>query len=250
MMFFALLGSICFLKMYQGYENRKIRFGWWLGAAILIFFSTWSKPGFTINMIFAVVLMFIVDLIRGNKKNIGQRFVKLFIIGCSLIPSGLYILWLHNASFTEGTQYGEEHAVLIDFAHVLEYDNLIGAIIFGCAIPIIVYAFNVRRFSDKKYKFALYVFAMGMLQWALFTETGKRGNYGNFTWGRTYGIYFLTLTAAVVFIEVLFDKKGKYAKDKGKRIAFLVLSGIVIVWAIISQLNYFRLVLTGHGYQL
>jgi hypothetical protein len=59
-----------------------------------------------------------------------------------------------------------------------------------------------------------------------------------------------TLTAAVVFIEVLFDKKGKYAKDKGKRIAFLVLSSIVIVWAIISQLNYFRLVLTGHGYQL
>lgn len=250
MMFFALLGSICFLKMYQGYEDRKIRFGWWMGTAVLIFFSTWSKPGFTINLIFAVVLMFIVDLIRGNKKTIGKRFVKLFIIGCSLIPSGLYILWLHNASFTEGTQYGEEHAVIIDFAHVLEYDNLIGAIIFGCAIPIVVYLFNIEKFKDKKYKFALYVFAMGMVQWMLFTETGKRGNYGNFTWGRTYGIYFLTLTAAVVFIETLYDKKGKYVKNRKKRIVFLILSGIVIAWAILSQLNYFRLVLTGHGYQL
>ena len=205
---------------------------------------------FTINLIFAVVLMFIVDLIRGNKKTIGKRFVKLFIIGCSLIPSGLYILWLHNASFTEGTQYGEEHAVIIDFAHVLEYDNLIGAIIFGCAIPIVVYLFNIEKFKDKKYKFALYVFAMGMVQWMLFTETGKRGNYGNFTWGRTYGIYFLTLTAAVVFIETLYDKKGKYVKNRKKRIVFLILSGIVIAWAILSQLNYFRLVLTGHGYQL
>ena len=254
MMFFALLGTVCFLKMYVKYEERGVDPGWWLGTAVLIFFSTWSKPGFTINMVFAEVLMFIVDLIRGGNKGIGfgKRFARLFVMGCSLIPSGLYILWLHNASFTEGAQYGEEHAVIIDFAHVIEYDNLIGAIVFGITIPIVVYAFNAKRFKDKKYRFALYVFAMGMVQWMLFTETGRRGNYGNFTWGRTYGIYFLTLTASVVFMEALYDKKGKYAKDmgKGKRIAFLIVSGIIIVWAIISQLNYFRLVLTGHGYQL
>ena len=250
MMFFALLGTICFLKMYLRYEDNKISPGWWLGAAVLIFFSTYSKPAFTINLIFAVIIMFIFDLIRGGREDLGRRFVRLFIIGCSLIPSGLYILWLHNASFTEGTQYGEEHAVLIDFAHVLEYDNLIGAIIFGCAIPIVVYAFNAERFRDRKYRFALYVFAMGMVQWMMFTETGKRGNYGNFTWGRTYGIYFLTLTASVVFMEILYDKDGKFADSRGKRKAFLILSGIVIAWAILSQLNYFRLILTGHGYQL
>lgn len=250
MMFFALLGSICFLKMYQGYENKKISIGWWLGTAVLVFFATWSKPGFTISMILGVVVMFIFDLIRGSKEDIGKRFVKLFIMGCSLIPSGLYILWLHNVSFTEGTQYGEEHAVLIDFSHVLEYDNLLGAIIFGCTIPIVVFLFNADRFRDKKYKFALYIFVMGMLQWIFFTESGKRSSHGNFTWGRMYGIYFITLAAAAVFIETLYDKGGKYEGKKGKRLAFLILSGLVILWAVLSQMNYFRLVFTGHGYQL
>lgn len=252
MTFFALLGSLCFLKMYLEYERKGIDPGWWLGTAVLMFFSTWSKPAFMINLIFAVIVMFIVDLIRGGNKGIGfgKRFARLFIMGCSLIPSGLYILWLHNASFTEGTQYGEEHSVVIGFSQVLEYDNLLGAIIFGVTIPIVVFALNSERFKDKKYRFALYVFVMGMVQWMMFTETGRRGNYGNFTWGRMYGIYYLTLAASVVFMETLYDKGGKFKGKKGKRIAYLIVMGIVIAWAILSQLNYFRLILTGHGYQL
>lgn len=250
MMFFALAGSICFLKMYLDHEEKGVHPGWWIATAVLMFFSTYSKPGFMINLVFAVVIMFIVDLIRGGKEGIGKRFARLFIIGCSLIPSGLYILWLHNASFTEGTQYGEEHAVVIGFSQVLEYDNLLGAIIFGVTIPIVVFALNRERFKDKKYRFALYIFIMGMVQWMMFTETGRRGNYGNFTWGRTYGIYYLTLAASVVFMETLYDKDGKYAGQKGKRTAVLIVMGIVIAWSIVSQLNYFRLILTGHGYQL
>lgn len=252
MTFFALLGSLCFLKMYLVYESKSIDPGWWLGTAVLMFFSTWSKPAFMINLIFAVVVMFIVDLIRGGNKGIGfgKRFARLFIMGCSLIPSGLYILWLHNASFTEGAQYGEEHSVVIGFSQVLEYDNLLGAIIFGVTIPIVVFALNAERFKDKKYRFALYVFVMGMVQWMMFTETGRRGNYGNFTWGRMYGIYYLTLAASVVFMETLYDKGGKFKGKKGKRIAYLIVMGAVIAWAILSQLNYFRLILTGHGYQL
>lgn len=250
MTFFALLGSLCFLRMYLDYEEKGVHPGYWLGTAVLMFFSTWSKPAFMINLIFAVVIMFIIDLIRGGKEGFGKRFAKLFVMGCSLIPSGLYILWLHNASFTEGTQYGEEHSVVIGFSQVLEYDNLLGAIIFGVTIPIVVFALNAERFRDKKYRFALYVFVMGMVQWMMFTETGRRGNYGNFTWGRMYGIYFLTLAAAVVFMETLYDKEGKYAGRNGRRIACLIVMGMVIAWAILSQLNYFRLILTGHGYQL
>lgn len=250
MTFFALAGSICFLKMYLDYEKKGIHPGWWLATAMLMFLSTTSKPAFMIDLIFAVVIMFIVDLIRGRKEGIGKRFARLFVMGCSLIPSGLYILWLHNASFTEGTQYGEEHSVVIGFSQVLEYDNLLGAVIFGVTIPIVVFALNAERFRDKKYRFALYVFVMGMVQWMMFTETGRRGNYGNFTWGRMYGIYYLTLAASVVFMETLYDKNGKFKGKNGKRILYLVLMGIVIAWSILSQLNYFRLILTGHGYQL
>ena len=250
MMFFALLGTVCFLRMYLVFEDEGVKIGWWIGTAVFVFFATYSKPAFTINFILAVVVMFLIDLFRGGKEGAGKRFAKLFAMGCSLIPSGLYILWLHNASFTEGTQYGEEHAVLLDFTHVLEYDNLTGAIIFGVTIPIVVFAFNLDKFRDPKYRTALFIFIMGMVQWMCFTETGKRGNYGNFTWGRTYGIYFMALTASVVFIEILYDKEGKFAQNRRKRVIFLVLAGIVIAWSILSQLNYFRLVFTGHGYQL
>jgi hypothetical protein len=51
-------------------------------------------------------------------------------------------------------------------------------------------------------------------------------------------------------METLYDKGGKFKGKKGKRIAYLIVMGIVIAWAILSQLNYFRLILTGHGYQL
>ena len=44
MMFFALIGSICFLKMYQRYEEEGVHFGWWAATAVTVFFATYSKP--------------------------------------------------------------------------------------------------------------------------------------------------------------------------------------------------------------
>ena len=250
MTFFALVASICFIKMFLEYEKGKLSARWWIATALMLFLATYSKPSFTINYAIAITILFLIELFSKGKEDFLRRFGQLFIMGCTLIPSGIYMILLHNSEFTEGTQFGEEHAVLIDFSHVIEYSNLFRTIVFCLAIPIVVFAFNSERFKDVKYRYALLVFLMGMLQWAMFTETGKRGNYGNFIWGRTYGIYYINLVAAVVAMEIFFDKNGKFSDNKKLRAVYLFLIAAIMVASIVSQLNYFRLVLTGHGYQL
>lgn len=248
MTLFAMIASICFLRMYLRHEERGVKPLDWTAAMLTVLLATTVKPSFTMNLMAAVVVMFIVDLIRGGKDGVLKRFRNLFIMGCSLIPSGLYMIWLHTHEFTNSTQHGEEHKVIFDFAHTLNYEHLWAAILFGMTFPIVVAVFNTERFRDPKYRFALYIFVMGVLQWAFITETGKRGNYGNFGWGRVYGTYFITLVSTVIAMEAYYNENSKFAKNKKLRNIFFILLGIVLAASILSQLNYFRLILTGHGY--
>lgn len=250
MTLFALIASLCFLKMYVDYEEKGVNPWWWIATVISVFLATFPKPSYTMNLMAAVVVMFLFDLIKGGREGFAVRFRRLFIMGCSLIPSGLYLIHLNTVKFTDNMQYGEEHEVIFGISQVLSYDRLWGAILFGCAVPIVVFAFNTQRFKDSRYRFALYIFVMGMLQWGLITESGQRGEHGNFTWGRMIGIYYLTLAAACVAMEIWYDKDGRFADDRRKRTLYLILLGIVFAASILSQLNYFRLILTGHGYQL
>ena len=246
MLFFALLAMICFLKLYMNSEEEGLSIKWWLLTAITTFMATFAKPSYTINLALAVVVMFIIDLIRGGAKDVAKRFARLFVIGCSLIPSGIYMLWL----FFGDSQFDDDHTVIIDFAHVLEFDNIPGAIVFCLTLPIAVFALNSERFKDPKYRFSLYIFIMGMVQWAMFYETGKWAKHGNFTWGRTLGIYFIMLASAAVILEIYYDKEGKFADKPRKRRIYLIILAVILAASILSQLNYFRLIITGHGYQL
>ena len=250
MTLFSVIAALCFLKMYVDYETKGVHPGWWIATTVSVFLATFPKPSFTLNLMPAVVVMFIADIIRGGKDGFLTRFKRLFIMGCTIIPSGLYLIHLNTVKFTDNMQYGEEHEVVFGISQVLSYDKLWGAVLFGITIPIVVFIFNLPRFKDPKYRFAGYIFVMGMLQWGLLTETGKRGEHGNFTWGRMIGIYYLTMAAAVVFLEIYYDKDGNFIGDDKKRKLFLIIAGVVIIAAMISQLNYFRLILTGHGYQL
>lgn len=245
----ALVAAVCFIELYMTYEEKGIRPWLWIATMLATLISTGFKPSYTIDLCLAIAVMFVVDLIRGGKEGFVKRLVNLFIIGCTTVPSGLYMIWLHTREFTEGEQFGEEHQVIFDISHVLEYDGLLAAVIFGITVPIIVFAFDHSRFKDKKYRFVLYIFIMGIVQWALVTETGTRGNFGNFTWGRIFGCYFLTIAACSVLLEVFYDR-DLLGRGSKKRKAFIVLTCIALMLSICSQLNYFRLILTGHGYML
>jgi len=246
MTLFAVIAAVCFMKMYSGYEDGKLSASWWTATAVTTLIATGFKPSYTISLCLTMVAMFVADLIKGGKEGFVRRLGQLFIMGCAAVPSGLYMIWLHSREFEEATQFGEEHKVILDLSHVMLYDHLWAAVIFGIAFPIAVFCIMHSKFRDSKYRIALYIFVMGILQWALFDETGTRGNFGNFTWGRLFGCYFITLAASAAALELLYDKKSS---DSGSRrkIRIAVVS-IILCWSVLSQLYYFWLVLSGRGY--
>ena len=241
----AMIAAMCFMKMYSGYEEQGVKLPWWIATAVTTLIATSCKPSYTISLCVAVVVMFIVDLIRGGREGLGRRFGRLFLMGCSIIPSGLYMILLHTSEFSEGEQFGEEHKVIFDIAHVLNYEHLWAAVIFGIAFPLLVFCMCRRKFKDDRYRFILYIFVMGVLQWALIGETGTRGNFGNFAWGRIFGSYMITLAACAAALEMIYDKSSKETRFRKVRLAAV---GVVLIWSVLSQLYYFRLILTGHGY--
>lgn len=247
MTLFAMISAICFIEMYMTYEEKGIRPWIWAATMVTTMIATGFKPSYTIDLVLAIVVMFVIDLVREGREGFAKRFGQMFIMGCSIVPSGLYMLWLNSKEFAESTQYGEEHKVLLSLAPLLEYKGLWAAVLFGITFPIAVFAFNSDRFKDVKYRVILYIFIMGVVQWAVIEETGTRANFGNFIWGRMIGCWLLTLAACPVLLEVLYDK-DLLGRGSKKRKSFITLSGAVLVLAICSQLYYLWLVVTGRGY--
>ena len=247
MTLFAMISAVCFIEMYMTYEEKGIRPWLWIATMVTTMIATGFKPSYTIDLVLAIVVMFVIDLIRGGKEGFAKRFGQMFIMGCSIVPSGLYMIWLNSKEFAESSQYGEEHRVLLSLAPLLEYKGLWAAVLFGITLPIVVFIFNGSRFKDVKYRTVLYIFIMGIVQWAVIEETGTRANFGNFIWGRMIGCWLLTLAACPVLLEVFYDKE-LLGKGSAKRKVFIALSCAVLVLAICSQLYYFRLVVTGRGY--
>lgn len=246
MTLFAMLSAVCFLKMYLVYDTEGVSIGWWIATLITTFLATTSKPSYTIGLVFTIVVMFIAELIRKGKDGFLLRLRRMIVMGLSVVPSGLYIIWLNKRQFSDNTQFGEKHEIIFGLGPLLSYERPWAALLFGITFAIVVFAFNLSRFRDTKYKFALYTFVMGTLQWALISETGTRSNFGNFSWGRMFGCYFITLVSTAVFLEMYYDK-GALGSPK-KRKAALVLAVVVLAASLVCQLYHFYMILTGHGY--
>ena len=246
MTLFAVISAICFIQMYSEYEKGGISLKSWMTTMLTTLIATGFKPSYTISLCFAIVVMFIVDLIRGGKDGFLWRLWQLFMMGCTAVPSGLYMLWLQFTEFEEGTQFGEEHRVFLDISHVFKYEGLWAAVLFSIAFPLAVFCISHSKFRDSKYRFALYVFIMGVLQWAVLDETGTRGNFGNFTWGRIFGCYLITLAACAAALELYYDKK-RSGGGRSRKIRIAAVS-IILCWSIASQLFYFWMILSGRGY--
>lgn len=246
MTLFAMIAAVCFLKMYMTYDTDGVSPVWWIATLVTTFLATTSKPSYTIGLVVTIVIMFIAELIRKGADGFLVRFRRLFIMGLSVVPSGLYIIWLNKRQFADNTQFGEEHEIVFGLGPLLNYERPWAALLFGITFAIAVFALNFRKFRDTKYKFALYTFVIGTLQWATISETGTRANFGNFSWGRMFGCYFITLTACAVFLEMYYNKD--LFGSRSKRTAVMVIIGLILAASITCQLYHFGLILTGHGY--
>lgn len=245
MILFSLIAFMCFVLLYEnsddGVDPKR-----WLIAMLTALMSAFAKPAFIIDLIIAVVALFLIDLFTTKEKPFLKRFGELFIMGCALIPSGIYMLVIMKYSFNgEGDLHDGE--VKVDLAHVLEYNNLFAAIVCGLAFAILVWAVNYKLLREKRYRMVFGVFLAGVLQWTLFVEEGQRATHGNFTWGRQIGCYLLMITAVAIAINNWKDKDFLAGNKKARTTYFAVLA-VLAVLHIASHLRYFWLLCNGHTY--
>lgn len=249
MVLFSLIATLCFLKLFVHYDRDGVKPLWWLACAVTMFISVYAKPSFFIDLVPAVCVLFLIELIRGGKEGFLPRLGKLFLIGCSLIPGGIYMLVLNRIEYSEDAEE-PGNGIAIDISHFFEQNHLLAGFLCGLAFAIVVFCVNFRRIGDRKYQFALLIFIFGLLQCMLLTETGPRANHGNFNWGRDYGDYYILLVSLVLALENFLDKDFMPGGRPAARKIYLAVIGILFLLHVLSQMKYFYLILTGHGYYI
>lgn len=245
MILFSIFAMMCFIKMYEE-SGEKVSVKWWLLTMITSLLSALGKPAFAIDLILAMILMFLIDLFNDDGNPFLKRLGNRIIMGISLIPTGLYMLLEMKLDF-EGQGESHSGSVVMSMKSVIEYDGLFAAIVCGLAFPIIVWAVNFRRIKEKRYKTVFMVFLMGIAQWAFLAEEGPRAGHGNFTWGRQAGCYFLFLTSVAMAVNNWYDKDFMAGRPVARKTYF---AGLVMLLAlhICSQLRYFYIISQGHIY--
>ena len=247
MVFFAILAVIFFTKMYEE-SDEGVNPKWWVLTMVTAALSAYSKPAFILDMIAAMIMIFLIDLFSRSEEPFGEKLKKLVIMGCSLIPAGCFVLLVVKNEF-----FGNDHAhrggITVNLDNILNDDHLLMSIIAGLAFPMIVWAVNYKLVRSKRYKLPFWLFIMGILQWAPFDETGARAGCGNFSWGRQVGCYFLFLTAIAIAINNWKDKDFMKDRPAARKIYFAVIS-ILLIWHVGTQVTYFLMVYSGYDYYI
>ena len=245
MILYSIIAMLCFIKMYEESEE-KVNRKWWLATMLTSLFCAFAKPSFIIDLIPAMILLFLIDLFTPSGESFGHKLGRLVIMGTSLIPAGVYMLAVMKYSFNgEGDLH--EGSVIIDIQHVIDYPNLTGAIVCGLAFPIVVWLVNIKLLKEKRYRAVAALFVMGVIQWSLLYEEGERAAHGNFAWGRQAGCFFFFLTSVAIAINNWKDKQFLSEKPLLRK-AYFALIGLLLIMHVASQLRYFYLICMGHKY--
>lgn len=234
---FAVIGTMCLFKMLADYED-KIGAGWWIGSALGFFLSAYSKPSYIIDIVPAILVVFVIDLFVKNSLDLKKKFIRLFVIGLSVVPSGIYMLVLNYIIYQRADRRGDGD-ILVDSAKFSGYDNIAVAICCCIAFPLVVMLFNLPKLlKDKRYQISSLAAVVGMLQWGLLSETGRRASHGNFSWGTTIGGYMLYITSMSIVMENLKDEEFLGGRKWLRAIYYLMLAGSLGL-SLMTQIYYF-----------
>lgn len=251
--YFAMIfsGTLCLLFFIKMYESSKDHISWkyWVLTMITGTLSSHAKPSFILNMIAAMIAVFLIELVKTPAKERLSTFKRLVIMGLSLVPAGCMVLLLFKIEF-RGEGHAHRGGIDITFGNLLNTEHLAITAIAGLAFPLIVWIVNYKLIKSKRYCMPFGIFVMGICQWAPFEETGARASHGNFDWGLNAGCYYLFLTSIAIAINNWHDREN-FMKDKPalRNLYFCVLA-ILLIWHVGSQLVYFYLVYHGnHFYQ-
>ena len=246
MTLFAVLGTICMLKMFEKYE-KKIDAWLWIGTAVFSFLSAYAKPSFIIDFVPAIVVAFIIELLSKTALGFGEKFKRLFIMGLSLVPSGVYMLLLNYIIYQREDRIGDGN-VLLDSARISGFEHLGVYLFCGWGFALIVMVFNWKKLiKDRKYQIIILTALCGLAQWGLLAETGRRANHGNFAWGKIIGGYMFMIAGVSIAVENWHDKSFLGGNRFFRGLYFLMITGCFCLH-VLSGAYYFITLCMGQGF--
>lgn len=203
---FALICVYLFAVMLQKIKNKEeITFTDYLRSGIFLFLSVAAKPAFIQIFAPAVVVVFVIMLIRTKGKSFF--FELKYFLAC--IPAGLYCIAIFIRSFfLEGTSGG--NGVALGFFKIWRYETMSipFSIILALAFPMAYFAVQRKNISNKiPFYFSLLCLLFGFLENAFLYETGNRMYHGNFGWGYLVGMTLVFCFTAADWIKPLYEKK-------------------------------------------
>ena len=228
-----------FLKLMDTYKE-KLPLKSWLIFTGLVALSTGIKPSFLMVFAPAMAIMLLIDLIKGTK------FSKVFCFGLTVIPSLLIILWQNVVLF--GSDTGNSFIIKPFYTLAKRSDNPKVALLFSVLFPALIGIFHIKDvWKDKIYLGSLLVWAFGFLEVFLFVESGTRSKDANFMWGYSISLFILFLISLVRWIRDLKNKQflGKF---KAIRYSYLVITGFVFAYHVVSGIWFLGILLSGATY--
>lgn len=93
--------------------------------------------------------------------------------------------------------------------------------------------------SNETYQISIITYFVGMLEFLCLCENGSRATHANFGWGYYHGLFFLFLSAMILFYETF--KQGK--------IWYKFMGVFVYLLHLISGIYYFLVIFLGGYYR-
>lgn len=231
----ALACMLCYEKAAPVYRE-KLTAKQWLVPAGLLFLCTGIKPSFLTVFAPVLALKLLMDLFR------GVRFRQVFLLGSTVLPACVVVLWQNMVLF--GADTGNGYVFQPWYTFSLHANRTKVAVLCSVAFPLVVLLFSLKElWKDKRYLFVWGMAGVGFLEALCLVETGKRSRDGNFLWGYCFAIFLLMIYSFTKWLS------WWQKKEHGKvyKVAFLV-AGAVLAYQLAGGVYFFARLLQGETY--
>ncbi len=258
----AVIFMYFYVKYEKDYAEKTISFKRWLILALLLALTTFVKPSFLTVFAPALALKLLWDLIKNKVK-----FLRAFLMGITVVPSMLVILWQNSVLFGEDTDSGYKISFMETFSFHADHPKV--TVVLSVAFPVVVFVclavetlirlagnktpkqeenkgykkekMLTSPLRDKTYIFSLVMAAVGFAEAILLIETGHRSKDGNFLWGYSVALFFLYLTSFKKWYGFIKERKWIPAAVCGAVFAYQIVCGAIFFTRLVSGETYFMI---------
>ena len=234
---FAVVCFFSFINVLRTYET-KIKV---IDACIFtlsLFLTTITKPSFTIVLLSAAGLVWIVRLIKARFTTIKQ---SLLVLVC-LIPTVIDLIYQFGGVFGDGNEE-EVHGIGFTFFEVWKghNPNVAAAVFYANVFSLVCLVIMFKELKkDELYRFGSFFFLISFLEAGLLCEKGKRFTHFNFCWGYMHGIFFLQAVSLIKLVRATVTRRYRWYVILLLWLALLsqVVAGAVYFWYIYCGRDY------------